>query len=280
MSSQTIKLPSIWRLTADTGRVFAKHWWRYMLIAALVAVPISLLSWLFQADQVGAFNAYANIAVLIMDVALMYAVIHAVKSHLKPKLAKSYYDGSASFLRFVLTLTVIIFMAMPAGLGIVIYLIGADPSTNNITLADQLILGLVGLLLAIPTVWWLGRFTLSLYGAVEAGLRPWDALRFSRRLTLGRYWAVTGRLAYMMVLTLLLLTALYIPVVYLAMLLGQDQTFVNAIYGVVVNVLLLAPVNIYLFLLYDAVASLHLPADPKPEPEPVVEEALSAEGLL
>lgn len=222
-----------------------------MLIVGVVAVPVNLLGLFGTLSEDTSFNAYSTIAALFMNVALLTAIVHlAGGANQRLSLGDAYYDGSSAVLRFVIVSAVLSLLALPLLIALVVYTIGTYPTAGTVPgPAEHAILGGVAFLVALPSLWLLTRFLLALPITVADGQRPVAALRRARQLTLGRFWAVLGRLFALAIVTLAVSLVLYAPFVGLGLVLPNQASLFFAVYQIILSLLLLPFINIYLYKL-------------------------------
>jgi hypothetical protein len=183
-------------------RNFSAHWKLYLGIVALVALPTNLIQTYFAPGS--GLQSYLSLAGLFMNVALLYAIIRIARRQDKFGLRTAYYSGSHAVLRFFIVLLWVGLMLVPLAIGSEIYAVGvAGPITPSV--GEQVLLGFLGLLFAVPSFWLLTRFGLGLVAVVDHEARPLTALRLAWRLTRGRFWTVLGRLVMLVVWALLIL---------------------------------------------------------------------------
>jgi len=239
------KLPSGWQLFRDSLTGYRNHIWRYLLIVGLVIVPTQLigLSATLSADAV--ISSYTTFASLIMTVALIWAIVHY---HGKPMLLRqAYYDGSGALLRFLIVSMFLGLLLIPAVLGASVYALGQSPGGST-ALAEQLVLGALGLALAFPSFYWLVRFGLSLYRVIGSNDWPIASLRYARELTIGRFWAVAGRAVLLLVWVLLLMVIPTIVCIGLAM--ATKQAIFLSLLQLLASLIILPFVHLYGYRLF------------------------------
>ena len=202
------KLISAWKLWRAAWSDFRADWKYYAKILAVVAIPINLLGLSSSLSTDPSVNAYTSVAAIIMNVALIWAIVYAEKNKFVPGIAVSYYDGSVAIVRFLLATVVLVVWLIPAAFGAAIYLASLNVVSAGATLSEQLLIGSVCILIALPSVWLLTRFGLAPLVTVESGMRPIAALRYARNLTLGRFWRTLSHYA----LLALYLIGLAVPI--------------------------------------------------------------------
>ena len=231
-------------LLRTTGRDLRQNWRILVSVVAIVAVPIAILTTVANGDATVA--TYASIATLIMNLALIWAVVQA-KAGKPIRLKQAYFEGTVSFVRFVLMAMVLALQFIPFTIGIIIYVLGTSGATVTVTGPEQLLLGLLAIILALPTVFWLTRYAFSPYALVEDDLEPIAALRRSKAVTAGNFWLVLRQL---FVLMALLIIIVIIPSLITAVTGGVGGTWLVGVLQLLVTLILLPFLNLYLYNLY------------------------------
>ncbi len=255
--SDSYKLPSGWQLWRKTIANFRRHIWRYILLVLAVIIPTKVINTLAGGDSTVA--VYTLIASLFMNGALIYAVIRLrAEPASKPKLRELYYNSSAGLLRYIIVSVVLAVMLIPAAFGL--WLSGAGASANAApTLGEQLLLGFIGLIISIPSIYLLIRNGLASLIVYEGTTWPAQALKASRDLTKGHFWAIVAR--YLIMALGLLVAILPLTLVCIGLfLLTQIQFFITL--NQIINVTLLLP----LFYLYTYELCKSLSMKPKSAP--------------
>lgn len=243
------KLISGRQLLRLAWRDYRHHWWGLALIAVVVALPVNLLNLLSTPSQSG-LTGYTTAATIFMNVAIFYAATRLVNGQERPSIGEAYYQGTARSVVFILVSGVVVLMLVPATLGLLFYLIGTLPTAgSSISLGEQILIGFIALLLAVPTVWWLVRFFLAPFGALAESLPPLATLRRARQLTLGRFWQVLGRLV---IIGLAAIVIAFILVIFptLIDIVWHSQTALSFIFQLLLSLILLPLAGLYLARLY------------------------------
>lgn len=201
-------LPSAWKLARAAWKDFRADWKSYAKILAVVSIPINLLGLSTGLATDPSMNAYTTIAAIIMNVALIWAIVQSEKTGKAPGISSSYYDGSVAIVRFLLITVALVLMLIPAAFGAAIYLASLSAIDASVSLPEQLLISAVCLLIALPSVWMIIRFGLAPIAAIDTGLPPVASLRYARKLTLGRFWRTLARYAMLA----LYLIALAVPI--------------------------------------------------------------------
>jgi hypothetical protein len=226
--------------------VFRAHWRFFASTILIVTLPTRLLALSSSLSSDGSFTAYVTIASLVMNMAVLTAVRHFLDDEpVTQRLA--YYDGTAHFVRFVLVSVVIAVCLLPALYGYLVYTLG---STAGAPLGEVLIVSLIGLIIALPSMWLLTRFLLAIIIQVNHDVRPVASLRQARRLTLGRFWAILGRLAFLL-LALIVLAGVLLLIVGTLGLIIHGGTLTDSLFQLLVSIFALPLTGLYLTRLYD-----------------------------
>ncbi len=186
-------LPSAWILWRASWKNFRVYWLHYVKVMAVVSLPINLLGLSTSLATDASLNAYISIAAILMNVALIWAIFQIEKTGQAPRLSSSYYDGSVAIVRYLLVSISLVLMLVPAAFGAAIYLSSIRAIDTASSTPEQLLIGLVCVLIALPSVWLIVRFGLAPIVAIVYGLSPFAALRYARSLTLGHFWQTAGR---------------------------------------------------------------------------------------
>jgi hypothetical protein len=223
-------------------------WKPLTLVMAVILIPLNLIGLIDSVANDPVASVYAYTAIVILNNAIIWAIVRYQETGTVPRPGSAYYDGSASLLRYLISLLWLGAMLIPAVLGTVIFL-AADPVVAaQGTLQEGLLIDLICVLISIPTFWMLTRFGLAPIAAVADGLRPLSALRYSRQLTLKRFWRVFIRYAAMLIFVLIL--ALPIAAVTAGLALLKAGAFAALFFGLVTSFLILPLTYFYLLRLY------------------------------
>jgi hypothetical protein len=191
-----------------TGQAWQSMWrgkGRLWAIVSVVAIPVTIIS-LLTADSDPTLSAYSAFATVFMNIAVLWAVMRLAEGDNKVTLARAYYSGTAIIARFLLVAGLLVLMALPFLIGGAIYYYGIA-GTPPASLAVDFLLGLVWLLLAWPSGYWLSRTIFALLefdGKPE--LKPTEAVRLSWSAVRGKGTKVFGRLIWLLMVLLLSVT--------------------------------------------------------------------------
>ncbi len=249
-------LPSVFQLLRESAAEFWRNKRLILSIVAIVAVPLAVLGLRAPAsadpsvtpDPSGAI--YGSFATMFMNLALLWTVMRLGEGK-KPGIRQAYYLGTAAAVRFILVALVLALSVVPLTVGAVIYISGVTGSTITTTLPEQLLLGLVWLLLAWPSAFFLTRLVFALF-AVQTELTPTAALKSSWGLVKGKSWAVFGRLT-----ALILLMVFVIGLAILVMTLAfpaRQVALNNSLIQLCSTLVVLPLINFYLYRLYKSLS--------------------------
>lgn len=206
-------------LMADVWRDIKAHWRGLLWAVAIVMVPASLLSSTSTASDDSSLSAYIAIATLVMNGALIWTALQIVAGE-SWSTRKAYFQGVAT-VRLMLLTFLLVLALLPAGLGLVFYVAAVSGAT--IALGEHLLVGLLALLLALPSILLLTRMSLAPYVLhVEPELGPWQATARSRELTSGRFWLLLGKILQLGLVTALIVAPLAVLFGFLGSLLQNE----------------------------------------------------------
>ncbi len=244
-----------WPIAREALRDFAANWRAYTLIIGLVIVPINLLSISSAVSTNTAFGAYASIVTIFMSIAIISAVATLLGGGKLDTLRHQYYQASAAFIRFVLVGLALTAMLIPLALGLLVFAIVAAPQVGNIQFLDVTVVGLVALLLAIPTAALLPRYIFSLYAVVVDNHEPMSALNYSRNLVRGRFWPVLGRAGFIFLILVAGSVLAAIPATLVEIFFHNIVVF-TAIYDTLASLVLMPILHSYMLRMYRALQTL------------------------
>ena len=259
----------IWRVWDD----LRADWKPYLWILVIVTVPIDIISVIPSMAGDASISSFASFAAIVMNVALIWAILRRQETGHVPKLATAYYDSSIALLRFLLVTVALVVMLLPAGLGASLFsaALATAPDVSSASAAELLLVGLVGLILSVPSIWLMTRFALGPLLAIRDGLRPMAALRASRNLTLGRFWRVLGRFLMLgLYIAILSIPASLITVVFAFFKLDSLATF---LFEVITTLVALPVVNLYLVRLAASLSDSRTSAENLAGSEPATLES-------
>ncbi len=196
----------------------AKNLTKLLAITGVVVVPVNIIAIVSASTDV-TISAYSTLATVLMNIALIWSVLRLLSGQ-PVKLAAAYYQGTASFVRFLLTSAIIIVQLIPLALGLILYsvgVLGAAPGTS--AFEKGIMLALAGLLSA-PSVWLVNRSLLALVEVVATDASPVAAIRSSWAAVKGHSWSVLGRWVALIIVTVLLLA---IPAIVLILAFGKTN---------------------------------------------------------
>jgi hypothetical protein len=247
--SRTKKLPSAWRLFRTALREFRTDWKPYAKILAVVALPTNLINLIPSFASDPSVSPYLSLAAVVMNVALLWAIVQRHEAGKVPGVARTYYEGTAPFIRYVLATVLLVLMLIPAAFGSSLFLTallgGAAAGSTGMELA---LVGLVALIFALPSFWLLIRYGLAPLVVIREHLRPVASLRRARRLTLGHFWGVAAR--FVLLIVFLALLSLPITLVTILLSIVKLSALGVVIFEIVSTLTALPIANLYLLALY------------------------------
>jgi hypothetical protein len=162
----------------------------------------------------------------------------------------------------------LVLMLVPAALGAAVYLAATTAGIDSgAPVSEQLLIGFVCLLVALPSFHLLIRFGLAPVAAIDSDLRPLAALRYARRLTLGKYWRLAGR--YVSLLILIVIIAIPIALVTALFAMLKLVPVATLWFQLATTFTALPIANIYLLKLYHEL-------EPKPKVDKEESEMLAS----
>jgi hypothetical protein len=227
---------------------YKQKWWSFARIILLVEVPILIFGFSSTADP--AFEAYSSVIILIMNMALLKTIHLRIEDDRRLTLKKAFYDGTSRFVPFALVSIMLLIAFLPALLGLQIFNYSLVTDGGLMAPVGQQAMGaLIWLVFSIPTIWIGVRWVFAPYGVLFEGLDPIAAIKYSRQLTLQRYWKTLGRIVVIFVTSLAVGLCVAIPTVLLANLTGF-QTLLSSIFQLIALCTILPLMQIYLINLF------------------------------
>lgn len=220
--SRSPKLISGWILWRETLSAYRKHWQWYSIIVLIITIPTAVIVGIAPTDSTVA--AYGSLAALLMNVALIYAIIHFDQNpDSKPKLRELFYESSEVLVRYIVVGLALAIMLVPAVWGLGIVGLGGNNTTPP-PLGELILFSIIGFIVAIPSIYLLTRNGLALILVFQDKLWPAQALRRSRELTKGCFWPLIGR--YLILSLGLLIAIIPFSIIFIGLLvLTQNQIF-------------------------------------------------------
>lgn len=200
------KPASAWKLFRTALIDLKQNIKRYSLIIAVVALPMDVLQLTPGLSNDPTFQGYSLVFIVIMNIALIWAIAVRERTGQVPSMASAYYDGSVAIVRFMLIVSAILAMLIPVTFAVVLYLLATSGLQVAGTIQENLLILFVCILISMISGWLIVRFGLAPIIAVADGIRPVHALRYSRMLTQGRFWWVFAR--YGALILFIIITAL------------------------------------------------------------------------
>lgn len=261
------KPKSSWLMAKAAFRQWRANWAKYGLIAVAVSVPLNLLEINSAVNSEPHVSALALVALSMMNIALIWAIGRHAETGKVPTVAQAYYDGSVALVRSAFVGLMLVLTLIPVAIAAAVYVIVALSVEYGFSTAiEEVVIGLICLLVASISGWLIVRFGLAMIAVVVDGLRPIAAMRYARLLTLGRFWRTAARFAGL----ILFLFVLSIPLSAVAALLAvlKLNMVATIFYGIASSIVILPMTNLYLYDLYRNLEAT-LPEPNEPEPQPV-----------
>jgi len=241
-----------WALFKTSLRDYRANWQVVLGATLIVALPVAILS-NFGVDAAGDTTASAYLAFvqLAMNVAVIYIVTKVVTG--KPvTIREAYYEGSAMLVRLVLVSLLLVLMLLPLVVALVIVSAGVLAPGAALGGAEQVLLLLLALLIAAPSIILLARGVWALYVIFEGKEGPIQATTRSRKITKGKVLVILGRCIALLVF---LIGLLLVPAAVL-LLLGSltHWTAWSVILQVIITITVLPLANFYLYRYYRELA--------------------------
>lgn len=237
------KLANPWRLLSDSVRFYFANFRRLVLIVAVASLPFGLLVLLTAGDAT--FRIYGSVAALFMNLALFWTITRLDAGE-KPSLKQSYYEGTAAVIRFIVFTLIIGVQLLPFVIGASLFSNASADPTNPATTPERILVGILWLVLSIPSARWFSQSIFGFFGLVKGEL-PVPAVRTSRKLVKGRTLAVLGRLVALGALMLVIVGLPLVAIIYKT---ADPQSPWIQVEQLVMGLVLLPVSYIYLFKLY------------------------------
>lgn len=175
-------------------------------IILLIMIPVVILNLITNSDQT--LGTYGSFATLIMNIAIISAVIKLKVGAKRVTMAEAYYGGTTRFVAFMCVVALLGLQLLPMLIGGLIYVSGSTGATVGLGPVEMALLGGIWLLFSIPTFRWLTRSVFALYLVQDASMRPVESVRASSALVRGKSWGVFGRI---LVGTIFMIIILILP---------------------------------------------------------------------
>jgi hypothetical protein len=204
-----------WKLFKRAIKDYRANWKSITAVVTIVALPVAILS-TYTVDPASdtALSAYLAFAQVAMNTALIFMVVQRMNGK-KSSIRQAYYAGSAMLVRLLLVSLLIVVMLIPLLIGVLILAIGVLDPNAPLTVGEQLLLVLLAVIIATPSIALTTRGLWAIFVIYETELGPIQAVSESRRLTKGKLIVSLGRLV---ALGLLLLATVLVPALVLVVL--------------------------------------------------------------
>lgn len=190
-------------------------------------------------SSTGGFG-YQLILLIIASLAVIWTIRNCTKAPLRVR--DAYYRGMYPFIPFLCILIVIGLELLPMIGGISLLIVALNNSIA-ITAIEQLLFGLIALLLTSLTVFLLSSSIFAMYIVTLPDMTPIKALRSAKDLVRGRRWPIIARLLYLPLALLITLAIIMLPVIIFI------PTIAEWVF-MLVTLLIVPVVHCYLYNLY------------------------------
>jgi hypothetical protein len=228
------------QLLGGSLKDYFKKWRQWLMVTGIVVVPSALIT-IWAADTVTA--AYMSLAAIIMNQALLYSVMNAGGGPVK--LREAYYQGTARLVPFIMVVFVLALAFIPFITGVVFFFAGTADTTVAISAGEQVLLGLVFLILSLPTLFLSTRWILAIFTVQDKDVKPIQALKLSNRAVKGRSWSVLWRLVIISALAIGVMAVLRIAFSMVTV----NEVLVDALLQLVTSIVVLPITYLYLYRL-------------------------------
>lgn len=234
------KLASVWKLSKSTASVLINDW-RVLGLIATIHIAVSVLLAVVSGNyQSGQFEP------LFVGVLFSLAYLWVLReSHNSNEVSakEALYRGPAQFVPFILVALMFFVQMLPFAIGAFVFQVGVGGGVA-INIYEQLVFGLIWLILALPSIYWVTTTTFALIIVSIGGVNPLQAWRAAKKLIKPYFMAAAGRLLYIFIIGTFLLFGALVLAIWL------DQAYLFT-YGLsVVGVLLVPVVWTYIFEVY------------------------------
>jgi hypothetical protein len=252
-AGRDLSLPTAWRLLLQAFSSYASNIRILVGVAIIGAGLFALMAPLsMSSPRALVLRAYGSVVGVFMNLALIWTVARLCNG--KPTtIRQAYYTGTASAARFVLVALVLAIQFLPFFLGGILFSAAASNSTQVVSVGEQLLVMAVWVLLSLPTAYWHTRYIFAPLIVATTARPPVIALRLSRLLVQGRFWAVWRRLIALLI-ALSLLSVIPMTVIIQTV----PPPWLNlalALWQLVVTLTLLPITFLYLYKLYQALST-------------------------
>lgn len=175
-------------------------------IILVVMLPLVILGFITNNDQIT--GNYGSLATLVMNLAVVYAVVRLKAGDERVSLRQAYYAGTTRFVPFVGVIAILAAQMIPLLIGGLIYVSGSTGATVGLGPFEIGLLVGLWLIIGIPSFRWLTRSIFGLYLVLDAKTSPILAIRDSAALVRGRSWLIFFRL---LAIALVLFVIIIVP---------------------------------------------------------------------
>lgn len=188
-------------------------------------------------------GSYQFFLLLIVSLATIWAARQVMAGH-KVRVRDAFYKGMYPLIPFILVLVVVLLQILPLIIGGLIYTIVVSFGIA-VTPLEQLLWGLLSLVLSFITIYMLCSSLFALYIATLPDMTPWRALKSARQVVRYRRGQVFRKLISLPVALLILSAIIMLPLIWYVPAVAQWVFFA-------VSMVTLVVVNVYMYALYKA----------------------------
>ena len=188
-------------------------------------------------------GSYQFFLLMIVSLATIWAARQVMAGH-KIRIRDAFYKGMYPLIPFVIVLVVVLLQLLPMIIGGLIYTIVVSFGIA-VTPVEQLLWGLLALVLSFITIYMLCSSLFALYIATLPDMTPWRALKSARQVVRYRRGQVFRKLIALPVALLVLAAIIMLPLIWYVPVVAQWVFFAVSMVALVV-------VNVYMYALYKA----------------------------
>ena len=188
-----------------------------------------------------AASAFQLLLMLICSLAVIWS-LRQVYTGASSSIRDAFYRGMYPLVPFILVLMVITLQLLPLLAGSTLYSIVVSNGIA-VNLIEQLIFGVIYVVLAGFTVYWLTASVIALYVVTLPEMTPIKAVRSARELVKGRRWLVLRKMLFLPVLLVIIEAVILIPIIIVYAPAAKYVYFILTMFGLVA-------IHSYIYALY------------------------------
>lgn len=196
------------------------------------------------ASQNASASVFQVLLLLIASVAVIWALRHTYAADKSIKVKAVFYKSTGQIIQFTLVVFLLFLQTIPMLIGVSVYSMLA--ANGQIVGPVESIAALVVLFGCIYwTVYLMSASIFALYIVTLDAMTPVKALRMARRLVKFRRAAIIRKLLYLPFVLVLIVAAVFLPLVYISPIAAEVLFLISTMLGIVV-------IHSYLYRLYRA----------------------------